>query len=234
MKCEVTRDQLVGFFYAELPAEDHARIEAHVQRCKACAQRLAEIRSTTEILAAWPDEEPDLDLHFGTSAAVPSWKRVFALRPWQRFAVGFAAALAAALVLLSLLNLEANYSDGSLRLKLSLFPRESTAPTLTSDPLTAPVTRKDFLDWEQKSYQMFQGMIREAELRQQRQQNLMLTRLAREMERRREQDLRLVGQGLEAFRLSSQDELRKTNRALQQLMYVASRQGFQPDGLENK
>ncbi|MFQ5824700.1 MAG: anti-sigma factor family protein [bacterium] len=237
MKCEISKEKLIGYFYQDLDSVEIADLEAHLTKCTACQKELAQLAQTTKILSTWPDEEPNLNMVFvqeKTSywdSLIPNWLRGIG---WRRFTVGLTISFASILIILALSNFEAKYTQGNFDVKLSLLPRPSAEFSTSSDPLAAPVKQQEFTEWKQQSMQLIQEMIHTAEARQRRELELVLAQFARDMDLQRRQDLRLVGKGLEGFQLSNENRFRRTNEILQQLIRVAQYQSSQPNPIQNK
>ena len=87
MSCKEWNEQWVARLYGELDAGEERRFEEHVARCASCAAELEELERARELLR-------------GGTPAVPPAPRAVVLRSsaWRHPAWGFAAGLAAALV----------------------------------------------------------------------------------------------------------------------------------------
>ncbi|MFQ6115315.1 MAG: zf-HC2 domain-containing protein [bacterium] len=237
MKCESSKEKLIGYFYQDLDSEEMAEFEAHLGKCTACQKELKQLAKTTNILRAWPDEEPNLNFVFvqeRTSlwkAILPDWLRGLG---WRRISVGLAVGIVAVLAILALLNLEATYNQGNFSLKLSLLPRPSTESNAPLTPLAKPVTRQEFSEWQQQSLQLIQEMLEASEARQRHELELTMAQFARDMDLQRRQDLQLVGKGLEVFQLSNENRFNRTNEILQKLIQTAQYQSSKPYNTQNK
>lgn len=237
MKCKLSKEKLVGYIYEELDSEERAVLETHLAKCKDCQKELQQLAKTTNILRAWPDEEPNLNFVFvqeSTSlwkALLPDWLSGLG---WRRISLGLTVSFAAILVILALSNLEARYQPGNFSLKLSLLPRPSAESTAIPDPLDRPVTQREFGEWQQQSMQLIQEIIQAAEARQRHELELALAQFAKDMDLQRRQDLQLVGKGLEVFQLSNENRFHRTNEILQQLVRAAQYQSAQPYNIQNK
>jgi hypothetical protein len=84
------KEQLVGYLYDDLPAEERAAFEGHVAACARCRQELFELRETRQHLATWAPPEPEFTFQVVQSA------RAEAAPPRPRFAMFPRWALAAA------------------------------------------------------------------------------------------------------------------------------------------
>ncbi len=235
MNCDLSKDKLMDYLYEEVTGAEKAEIETHLAHCSVCASELAQLRQTARVLNAWPDEEPNLNLRFVQEKIrfLESLKTKL-VRGWRgrKLVAGFAAGLASALIILALLNFEASYSDGALRVKLSLFSSPQKETPL--EPGALPVTQEEFQVWKQTSYELMQQMIQTAAARQRYEQNLVLSELARDLDVRRQQDLQRVGKGLEALQLVNNNQFRRTNEVLQQLIYAAQYQYSDSNYIESK
>lgn len=237
MKCDLSKEKLVGYFYQDLPEDDKKDVAIHLKKCAACKKELQEFSKTAELLKTWPDEEPNLNLKFiHEKASFWSW-----LKPdwsvglgWQKIAVGFVAGLALALIILSALNFEASYSNGDFSVKLSLLPRSDKQAEPPEDPLAVPVTRREFNSWKQDSYQLIQKMIRDTETRNRQDYQLALREFARDVDYQRRQDLWWVGRGFQMVHSVNENKIRQTNEVLEHLIQTAKYQIPQWDSGINK
>jgi anti-sigma factor RsiW len=109
-RCQAAdHEALVGYVYDELPAEDRARLDAHLAACTDCREELDELRGVRAQLTDWA--VPATELGFAVVGA--SERRRLDLR---RFSVPAGLAAAAVLVLAvaaAIANVEITYgSDG--------------------------------------------------------------------------------------------------------------------------
>lgn len=235
MKCDMPREKLIGYLYQDMEPGEQATVKAHLTQCPACREEMEQLARTTHVLRTWPDEEPNRNLVFvqeRTSrwrSRMPDW-----LRGWsgRRVAMGMAIGIASVLIILALANLEATYTHGDFNLKLSLLPRPRADLEPSQDPLTAPVTQREFAAWQRQSLQLIQEMMQLTEERQRQERALTLAQFAGEMELQRRQDLRQVGEGLEVIELSAENRFRRTDELLHQLLTAARFQMAPPGALE--
>jgi len=237
MKCELSKERLIGYFYEELPDEESKDVKEHLKKCAACEKELAEFSKTAEILKTWPDEEPGLNLKFiREKASFRSW-----LKPsgsmgfgWRRVAVGFAGGFALVLLILSVLNFEASYSAGDFSFKLSLLPRSEKQAELVEDPLAVPVTLREFNSFKDDSYRLIQDITRDAQVRSRNEYRMAFREFARDIDYQRRQDLSWVGIGFEVVHSENDDKIRRTNQVLQHLIRTANFQSVRPNSDQNK
>lgn len=225
MTCELSKEQLIGYFYQDMEPSEKEIVEMHLAQCSACKSELEGLAKTTKVFRVWPDEEPQMNLVF-EQEKVPFWK---SLLPdwlyntvWRRFAVGFAAGTAAVLVLMALLNFEATYSQGNFRVKLGLMPKSTDEPDSPQTPLLKPVTHQEFAEWQQQSMLHVQEMLQASEERQRRELGSVLTQFVRDLDLQRRQDLHLVQKGFEVFQWSNEDRFRRTDELLNRLLTVTA------------
>ena len=235
MKCEIKKELLIGYLYEDIHGDDRQMIEEHLAICSTCREIFDEFSNTRSLMQVWPDEKPNLKLTFVEEEAnlwrnfKISWLSGIS---WRKVGIGFAAGLGVALVLLSLLNFEASYSQGHLGVRMSILPRSQAELSDPLDPLSLPMTKRDFNSWQQKSLQLIQQMVEAREYQQDRQMELKLASYASEFDAKRLDDLRVVGEGLEIFQISNENRFQQTNQAIQQLIQLARLQESGPEPLE--
>ena len=151
-----------------------------------------------------------------------------------KVAVGFAGGFVLVLLILSVLNFEASYSDGELNVKLTLLPRSEKQAEITGDPLAIPITKREFDSWKEDSYLVIQDMIQRTQTRSRNEYRTALREFARDVDYQRRQDLSWVGKGFEVVHSANDDKLRRTNQVLQQLIQTANFQSVRPNSEKNK
>lgn len=63
MSCEDCQTQMIELLYAELGAQEAAKVRAHLAECASCAQAYAELQSTLEFVDRLPLEAPSAKTH---------------------------------------------------------------------------------------------------------------------------------------------------------------------------
>ena len=58
MKHAEVRERLGPYLEGELPLQQRALVDAHLDSCEPCAEELRELRGTIELLHRLPDEAP--------------------------------------------------------------------------------------------------------------------------------------------------------------------------------
>ena len=223
MKCELPREKLVGYLYDEVDAEGRAGIEAHIKTCPSCTQALEKLGRTTNLMRAWADEDPPASLVFAPEK-LPWWKALFpdwlstGNRRW--LAPGLSLGLAGVILILALLNLEAEYDgQGGFHLKLRLPVKAEPDPAAAV--LEAPLTRAELIQVQQQSLALIQELIREGHDQQRVELGLILDRFARDLEAQRRRDLQLVGQGLQEIDGATESRFMRTEDLLRHLLVVS-------------
>jgi len=64
MKCNISKEQLIGYHYREMAEDERVEFEKHLQQCESCQKELAELSATSQILQAWPAENSDIKVVF--------------------------------------------------------------------------------------------------------------------------------------------------------------------------
>ena len=200
MNCDITREQLIAYFYGEdIHKDERERLGAHVETCPACRQTLEELGVTSRILGTWRDETPDLDLAF--AEAQPSfWQNPWPVRFPKRWAAAATLALAAILVI-AFFNVEFALREGAFHASIGLRSSDSpervaVADTSETHPLDAPITLGEWIVHQQNLIDYANHLVRASQNRQRDEVNSALIHLVRELETQRRQDLQRIDRGL--------------------------------------
>ena len=205
--CDDIRDDLAALLYGELPANEEAAVEGHVQDCAPCARLLAELRATEALLARW--SAPRVVENPGTLAAsIAAEARPPRRRGWLRVASAAAVLL---FVFLTALGSEVRYANGGLTVRLQL-PGAHPAPVSRATPpvdLESTVRRiaaEEVATRTDHQERRLEDWTR-AELEAR-------GRLARAFDRLRAEDQRAVAALLDNFQTTRARENRLTREAL--------------------
>ena len=223
MKCDLPKEELVGYLYDDVDADKKAGIESHVNTCPSCTQALAELKRTGNLLRAWADENPPASLAFVPDrrtwwkGIIPEWLST-GNRRW--LAPGLSMGLAAVILILAAFNLEARYDGrGEVILKLRLpVVSESVDAEATKE---TPLTRAELIQVRQQSLALIQDWIDEGQQRQRAELSLILDQFARDLEAQRRRDLLLVGQGLREIDGATESRFMQTEDLLHHLLAVS-------------
>lgn len=227
MKCDLPREELIGFLYDDLDADQKAGIESHLNTCPSCKRALEELKRTGNLLRNWADEDPPASLVF-VPDRLPWWKGIIpdwlsaGNRRW--LAPGLSLGLAAVILVLAAFNLEARYDrHGEVVVKLQ-FPFVSQAGRAEAAD-EAPLTRAELVQVQRQSLAVIQEWIEEGHQRQRVELGLILDDFAGDLETQRRRDLLLVGRGLEEIEGSTESRFLRTEDLLHHLLAVTYAQG---------
>ncbi len=222
MKCDLPREELIGYLYDEVDAGKKAGIESHIGACPSCTQALEKLGRTRNLMRAWREEDPPASLVFAPEklpwwkGIIPGWRSSRTLR-W--YAPGLSLALAGVVLVMALSNFEADYDGrGGIHVKLRL-------PWVTvPDPATAvvetPLTRAELIQVQQRSQATIQELIDEGHQQQRLELGLILDQFALDLESQRRRDLQLVGRGLQEIEGSTESRFMRTEDLLHHLLAV--------------
>ena len=222
MKCDLPREELIGYLYDEVDINKKAGIESHITACPSCTQALEELGRARNLMHAWPDEEPPASLVFAPEklpwwkGMIPGWRSSGTLR---RYAPGLSLALAGVVLVMALSNFEADYDGrGGIHLKLRL--PWVTVPNPATAVLESPLTRAELIQVQKRSLAMIQELIDEGHHQQRLELGLILDQFALDLESQRRRDLLLVGQGLQEIEGSTESRFMRTEDLLHHLLAV--------------
>ena len=218
MKCEDMPQYLVSLLYGELQPDEEEKVKKHIESCTACRNVYQELESTTGILERWEDEKPKLGLVF-VNEPVSRWKawreKLNSLSWTRRLALGVPAFAVLVLVFLAVLNFRMNVRDGEWHVAVGLIP---TRPPSNQEQIVAAA-----LDQQQKeTLMLISKLIEDSEYRQRRETALTLAQFAQDLERQRQQDLKVVGQSLVGIQRSTEGRFQQTSSVLSDLIRLTS------------
>ena len=203
MSCDIIREQLIDYLYDDnIRPDEHTRLKTHIENCLLCSQTVEELGTTSRILNAWPDESPNLDLIF-VEERQSFWQNLVPTHFPRRWAAGIAIA-AAAVIILTFLNIEFAVNDGVFHASISQRTTQSAsqvAKTNTSETETlhTPISRDEFITYQQEMLSYTNRLVEMAEKQQRDDVNRTFIRLVRELETQRQQDLQRVDRGLQVL-----------------------------------
>ena len=200
MNCDITREQLIAYLYDEdIHPNERERLKVHIETCPSCNQTLEELGSTSRILNAWNDEQPNLDLVF-VQERQPLWQNLLPTRYPKTWAT--ASVAIAAILILTFLNIEFAIRDGAFHTSIGLRssdPPEQIAIADTSEviSLDAPITRGEFIIHQQNLIDYTNRLVHASQNQQREEINNTFIRLVGELETQRQQDLLHIDRGLQ-------------------------------------
>jgi len=214
--CDDIRDELAALLYGELPPDQEAAVERHLQNCAPCARILAELRATAGLLAHWSAprvvESPST-----IAASVAAQAHRPRRRSWLRIAAAAAILLFASL---TVLGSEVRYANGELTVSLRIAGGRPTPVTRANTPVGWESTVRRIAAEElstraeDQERRLVDWTRTELEARD---------RLARAFDRLRTEDQRVVAGLLDNFQTTSARENQLTREALVDLASLVTR-----------
>jgi hypothetical protein len=220
MKCEKMDQYLVSLLYGELEPEEEKQVKAHLKSCTGCRNAFKELQKTSSVLEQWEDESPRTSFVFveEKTSRWQEWKKSLGSMSWgRRLALGVPAGVLALLVLFSLLSFKAEFQQGQW--SFSFGSARESKTSLTQEQLIQALSTMQAETLEQVAQ-----MVKESEMQQRRENTLTLAQFARDLEERRQEDLRMMGQGLEGLHRTTQGRLNQTQSVLNDLIQLAGYQ----------
>jgi hypothetical protein len=183
----------MDFLYNEIEPESEKLVRAHLQSCPACRHEYEALSRTSLTLKAWENEDPRLHLVFVQENK--SWLGVLTEKlfrnsspAWGRLA-GLSAGIAIGVLFISaLLNTEISFNNGSFTYRTSLLPRPS-----------ATVDSQLVAQMQQQLDEKYEQLLLASQQQQRDEFNHRLAKFVSEIDRQRQNDLMLVGRGLDEF-----------------------------------
>ena len=222
MKCDLPREELIGYLYDEVDADRKAGIESHLTTCPSCTQAMEELKRTSNLMRAWADKDPPASLVF-VPERLPWWRGIIpdwlstGNRRW--LAPGLSLTLAGVVLILTAFNFEARYDgQGGVFVKLRL--PIGAEPDRAEAAYKAPLTRTELVQVQQQSLALIQELIIEGYHQQRVELGLILDEFARDLEAQRRRDLLLVGQGLREIDGATESRFMQTEDLLHHLLAV--------------
>ena len=217
MKCEDFKLIMIDTIYDEISPENRGKLENHLKGCKSCKEKFSALKATSNTLKKWEDVEPKVNLTF-----VNESKNFFAgfiekLRP-VKILYGLGIACASLLIILSIANTSINYKDGDFGLEMSLF---KTSP---KEQVSGKVTKMDLEELRRDNLNLVSHLFEEYS-RQQRVETVMLfDEFYKDVEHKRQTDLRLVSGVLQQVHYGAEQRLDRTDKALSSLIRYVNMQ----------
>ncbi|RMD92190.1 MAG: hypothetical protein D6814_17280 [Calditrichaeota bacterium] len=227
MNCDLAKTYYMDFIYENLEGELQSEFKKHLATCKACQEEIAHLQSTRQLLQALPEEEPDSPLVFAVPQrrSLANWWQEFASllpRPiWARALLGLASLAFVLLVAGSVANLNISYDHGQFRLSMHLLPPRQTE-------ISDEAAQALLAQMRTETTALITNMHAAERAEQQQMLSQVVDAFARDiqaLERKQENDLMLIGQGLQEIHRSTASQFGETNQVLQQLVqHISVRQ----------
>ena len=233
---------LVAYLYDECEPNERRAISVHVAVCGGCAEEMASLGATRELLGAW--SPPDARLGFRVVSDTPRSNVLTPSRWWQRPMPAWAQAAAAAVIFATGVTL------GALRATTGTTDAQTSNPQASNVTLTtastAPVTPGDLSALEQRLraemsqmrntngpavasggdagiLERVRAMIQDSEQRQQRELALRTAEVVRDFDAQRRVDLTRIERTLGQMDGTTGVEVEQQRQMLNYLMRVSQR-----------
>lgn len=214
MNCDDYKIHFMDFLYNEMDAEEEGRFKEHLKICESCRREYEELCRTSVLLHGWPDEDPGASFVFIREsggflknlrcliwpAEAPLWKKLLA---------GFSTAAAATIVVAALLNFELSTAGDRLSLRIGLLPRASSIQEIDSTLVQ---------QLREQNLELINQLMLANREQQRQEMARTLAQFAQDVHRQRENDLFLVGRGLEHVQQQTDSRLQRTNEVLNSLI----------------
>jgi len=223
MKCNDLKPLFIDYLYDEISDKDRDLFLAHLSECESCQKELQALQQTSNILQKWENVDPDFNVVMVTEKI--SWlshlkERWTQLSPKsQKFAYGLVYITIGIFLLLAIANTEISYRQGEFKMSMGLFSKPS------SQQKTDELFAQEFVERLQKeNYYLMNSLIQQNEAKQQKEIATAILQLRQDFERKRIEDLNLVGFGLDNIERNTYHQLKKTDNSLNELIHLINAQ----------
>lgn len=217
MKCNDYRLLMMDALFDEISGTDKKTLDDHLECCSACREKYHSLQATTRTLGKWEDTEPRVNLTFVSQPASRVSDFFNKLKAWKMPA-RLGVALASLLLLLSLFNTKIKFADGQFAFETSLFSR---GPQIQPDQL---VTQTDLDNMRQENYQMVATILDEYAKRNKIETAVMFNKFYDELDKQRQNDLRMVSNAVEQVQYGTAQRLQRTDQTLGTLIEYVNMQ----------
>jgi hypothetical protein len=201
MRCKEYHMLILENIYQEIDQEDQNKLESHLKDCVACREEYEELKKTLGLMKRWKDETPEDQLKLLKRAKIIPFKPNY-----KRIVRKFALAAAAILLFFSIINFKVSVTSEKFDIMFRLFGISNEADTgykfVQEDPQLQAILR--LIDAENK--------------RQNAEITAMLTDFYQAMEMKRQADLKVISQGIESIRNTTDRRLNSTDEVLHGLI----------------
>jgi len=217
MKCSDYRMLMMDALYDEISGDNIKTLDTHLESCPDCREKYRALQVTTHTLEKWEDVEPHVNLTFVSQAASRFSDFFKNLKSWK-LPIRLGVAVASLLLLLSLFNTKIQYSDGQFAFETNLFNRGQRNQS------TELVTQTDLDNMRQENYQMVAAILDEYAKRNKIETAVLFDKFYNELDKQRQNDLRLVSNAVEQVQYGTAQRLERTDHTLGTLIEYVNMQ----------
>lgn len=224
MKCSDLKPLFMDSLYDEIAEENQKVLLKHLAECRSCQKEFDALQQTSHMLQQWEDVEPDFNVIMvaeNVSWATRLKNDLVRLLPRpKRISIGFVYAAVGLFLVLAIANTQISYRQGEFKLSMGLFSKP--APQTTQDEaLTKQLVEK----LQQENYYLMNTLVQQSEVRQQKAIATAVLQLRQDFERKRLEDLNMVGYGLNNLEQTTSRQIQQTGRSLNELIQLINAQG---------
>ncbi len=211
MKCEKYKIMLMDYIYDEISNEDKKQFELHLEDCDSCKADLKAFKTTSNVLNAWEDKDPDLNLTFSSNSK--SWfSDFFETFKTIKLARGLAYTFGFILIFLSLSNMKIQIQDGNFSMEMGLFNLNSRVDT------DLYVTKTELESAKMENLALVTKMLTDYSEKDRIQTVALLDNYYNSVEKDRNKEMKLVTNALEHIYSDTEQRFNKTEKAMNDLV----------------
>ncbi|MBN2105219.1 hypothetical protein JW835_14365 [bacterium] len=226
MKCDMAPETLISLLYDELDLKDEKKVRKHLEGCTTCRKIFQELQQTTNLLGQWEDETPAMKTVFIHEPATiwQSWKDKIRRYTEKPLAWSIPVLASAAVIFLFIFHFQVKYENGNWQIA---FGKNGPSKSQIEAKMEAKLETK-LSELQSRNMEQLVTLIQESEARQRRDFSLALNEFSQQQELRRQQDLQLVGQGLQGLHRQTEGRYHQTSTLINDLIRMTSSPDSQP------
>jgi len=216
MKCEEFKMELPALLFGELSEGEREKLLKHIAECDECRREWKAMKSAEAVMMELGEEDPPTEMVFVEDKSFRVWRKT---KEWlfAPAAVRWGLAAAAVLVALWITKPSISYKDGDFTLAFGKSAQ-------TEEDAASEI--ENLLQNERmETLKLVSDMLTDYSEDQRREYTLTLTAFARELERKRQYDLKWMETGLQDIQNYSQTGIMQTNMVIEDLVKNASYSG---------
>ncbi len=223
MKCDLVKEQLMDYIFAELDDSSRENIDEHLKKCENCSNEVAAFNQTVKVMKKWPQVEPIQKMIFTVQKlnfldrVKTFWSEAMeSSRIWRW---GFRLSVTA--IVLALLFIQTDFTYGDGQFSITFGGKENTTQISNSQELVTALKKA-----QQENLYLTSQLIQDSEIRQ---RNLFISKmneLSKLMDQQRLTDLQYVGESLNRIDRRNTYQFDRTNSILQGLVQTTGASNF--------